>query len=82
MNRVAERLEERVGTAPDEVSKVIRTKFVSMVEGHYLVRVKPPATEMTLPSPGNEEGMGGGEKMPLFGKFELPTSLTGIYSQC
>jgi DNA-directed RNA polymerase III subunit RPC3 len=71
INRVAERLEQSVGTGPAAVSKLIKTKFVSMVERHYLCRVKPPATEATLDSQSKEEGV------PVFGKFELPSSLSG-----
>lgn len=83
---MAERLEETVGAAPAEVSKVIKTKFVSMVERHYLVRVKPPASETALESPGIGETVarvGSGpvtSTLPLFGMFELPSSLNGMKS--
>ena len=74
MNRVAERLEQSVGAAPVEVSKRIKSKFVSMVEQRYLQRVKPPTTEMSLVSHSDQE-MGGVVKMPVFGRFELPSTL-------
>lgn len=77
LNRVAERLEETVGAAPVEVSKVIKTKFVSMVEGHYLIRVKPPASEATLQNQSSGERAGEGANLPIFGEFELPPSLNG-----
>ena len=67
-----------MGAAPGEVSKVIKTKFVGMVEGHYLIRVKPPSTEATLESMSSEDRAGEGSRMPIFGHFELPASLTGI----
>ena len=77
LNRVAERLEETVGAAPVEVSKVIKTKFVAMVEGHYLIRVKPPASEATLQNQSSGERAVEGANLPIFGEFELPSSLNG-----
>lgn len=71
INRVAERLEQSVGATPVEVSKLIKSKFVSMVEQHYLQRIKPPVTETAL----NDDECGGVVKMPVFGKFELPSTL-------
>ena len=76
INRVAENLEQSVGAAPADVSKVIKSKFVSMVERCYLQRVKPPDSEVMLTSHGAQE-MGGVVKMPVFGKFELPSALNG-----
>ena len=79
INRVAERLEESVGATPAQVSKAIKTKFVSMVEQHYLIRVKPPTPESTLdPHREREAGEGGGGGGGVFGKFELPSTLSGI----
>ena len=71
---MAERLEESTGATPVQGSEVIKTKFVSMVEQHYFIRVRPPVTELVAPS---NEGEGAG-KMPIFGKFELPSSLSGV----
>lgn len=76
INRVAERLEQCIGATPADVSKVIKSKFVSMVEKHYLQRVKPPTEEVTLASHGTAE-MGGVVTMPVFGKFDLPLTLNG-----
>lgn len=76
INRVAERLEQCLGATPADVSKVIKSKFVSMVERHYLQRVKPPAVEETLASHGAQE-MGGVVTMPVFGKYDLPLTLDG-----
>lgn len=76
INRVAERLEQCLGATPADVSKVIKSKFVSMVERHYLQRVKPPAIEVTLASHGAEE-MGGVVTMPVFGRYDLPVTLNG-----
>ncbi|CAI8030543.1 DNA-directed RNA polymerase III subunit RPC3 [Geodia barretti] len=74
INRVAERLEVTLGAAPAEVSKVVKTKFVGMVEGQYLTRVKPPSTESAL----GQVNSGDSARTPIFGKFELPSSLTAI----
>ena len=76
INRVAEKLEQTVGAVPADVSKSIKSKFVSMVERHYLQRVRPPGTEVTLASHGAQE-MGGVVQMPVFGKFELPSTVNG-----
>ena len=73
---MAERLEQSFGAVPAEVSQLIKSKFVSMVERRYLQRVKPPANEMGVVFHGDDE-MGGVVKMPVFGKFELPSTLSG-----
>ena len=75
---MAERLEVTLGAAPAEVSKVVETKFVGMVEGQYLTRVKPPSTES---APG-QVNSGDSARTPIFGKFELPSSLTGKWRNC
>ena len=65
-------MEQSVGAAPAEVSKLVKTKFVSMVERHYL---KPAVTEMSVGIHGDEV-MGGVVKvLVVFGKFELPSTL-------
>ena len=80
---MAERLEETVGAAPAEVSKAVKAKFVAMVEeGQYLTRVKPPSAESALGHMNSEERPGDSARMPIFGKFELPSSLTGKWRNC
>ena len=74
INRVAEKLEKSVGVTPVEVSKLIKSKFVSMIELHYLQRIKPPLTETSL-SDDDCNNTTGSVKTPVFGRFELPLTL-------
>ena len=69
-------MEQSVGATPEDISKSIKSKFVSMVERHYLQRVKQPHSEVTVASHGAQE-MGGVVKMPVFGRFDLPATLNG-----
>lgn len=69
-------MEGGVGAAPADVGKLIKSKFVSMVERHYVQRVKPPSIEVTVASHGDQK-LGGVVTMPVFGKFDLPLTLNG-----
>ena len=73
---MAERL-ERAGVAQPDIGKVVKSKFVSLVEGHYLQRVKPPNPEVILASHGDQE-MGGVVMIPAFSRFDLPPALNGM----
>ena len=67
---------ENAGKAPPNIGKVVKTKFISLVQGRYLQRVKPPSSEVTVASHGDQE-MGGVITMPAFERFELPPAING-----
>ena len=59
---------------PDEIGKIVKEKFIALVEQRFLQRVRPPNLELTTLSHG-EEKMGGVVSAVLHDRFQLPPSV-------
>lgn len=80
MSQCIERLSERLEDAemqPDEIGKIVKEKFIALVEQRFLQRVRPPNLELTTLSHG-EEKMGGVVSAVLHDRFQLPPSVESI----
>lgn len=75
VSRVSEKLESS-GVAAPNTGRAVKAMFISLVEGHYLQRVRPPNPEVMVTSHGSEE-MGGVVTMPVFARFDLPPAVDG-----
>ena len=59
---------------PEEIGKIVKEKFIALVEQRFLQRVRPPNLELTTLSHG-EEKMGGVVSAVLHDRFQLPPSV-------
>ena len=77
MQRVSEGVEEANVVELSKISDIVKEKFVALVEGHFLQRVKPIDQPIIVASHGAEEA-GGITKMALDLRFDLPPSIDGM----
>lgn len=80
MQQVAERVEEADVIESSRIGDVVKEKFISLVEGRFLQRVKPIDHPLVVATHGAEEA-GGITKMSLNLKFDLPPAVDGMYFQ-
>ena len=74
MQRVSERVEEVNVVESSKIGDIVKEKFVALVEGHFIQRVKPLNQPIVIATHGEEE-VGGVTKMSLNLKFDLPPSV-------
>ena len=72
---MSERL-KNAGVTHQDYGGLVKSTFVSLVEGHYLQRIPLPTPNVTLISHGDQK-MGGVVTMPVSSRFELPPELDG-----
>ena len=78
VQQVAERVEEADVIESSRIGNVVKEKFISLVEGRFLQRVKPIDHPLVVATHGAEEA-GGITKMSLNLKFDLPPAVDGMY---
>ena len=78
VQQVAERVEEADVIESSRIGDVVKEKFISLVEGRFLQRVKPIDHPLVVATHGAEEA-GGITKMSLNLKFDLPPAVDGMY---
>lgn len=61
---------------PSKIGSVVKEKFIALVEGHFLERVKPLNQPIVVGVHGAEE-VGGVTRMALDLRFDLPPSVDG-----
>lgn len=78
VQRVSERVEEAQVVEATRISDIVKEKFVDLVEGHFLQRVKPLNQPIVVTAHGVEE-VGGITRMALDVRFDLPPAIDGEY---
>ena len=74
-------MEEAQVVETSRISDIVKEKFVDLVEGHFLQRVKPLNQSIVVAAHGAEEA-GGITKMALDVRFDLPSAIDGKCKTC
>lgn len=76
IQRVSEQIEEANVVETSKIGELVKEKFVALVEGRFLQRVKPFNQPLVVATHG-EEDAGGVTMMALDLRFDLPPSIDG-----
>lgn len=76
MERVSERIEEADVLEASKICKLVKEKFVALVEGRFLQRVKPLNQPLVIATHCDHDA-GGVTRMALDLRFDLPPNVDG-----